>query len=181
MTAPQHRTKAWWSRLDHPHKEDAWYAIHGAFDDPRFPVPITTTADALAQFAPHLLATVYKDRSVPRRGYLAALKGGHCEMTRLKERRPVLAGLPDCNEQIRDFRTLRLWEFNHVVPRSFDDTQFVISGSSLCRRSWAVVREHALRDTVLLCRECHWRVTNLEKQALIIANREIYGAPSSNE
>lgn len=174
------RTKAQWSRLTHTQKEEAWYTLNPPDDDPRFPVPITTANDALVAFAGHLNDKPPSTRSIPRRGYLAALKGGQCEMNRLKRLKPTLSSLDDCYNTIQDYRRLRLWEFNHIVSRAISPDQFVISGSDCTRRRFMDVREHCLRDTVLLCRECHWSVTELEKTAQIIAGQALYGAFGSD-
>lgn len=171
------RTKRQWARLSHREKEEAWKAKFGFQYDSRFPTKITTAEEALRTFAPYLLSTEYSSRTVPRRGYLAALKGGRCEMDILIAKRPELASLSLCNEKVDDYRFLRMWEFNHIVDRFWNDSQFLISGSSVCRRNWSEVKQHCLQDTVLLCRECHWKVTNLQKEAQIIANRAVYGVP----
>lgn len=163
--------------LTQEEKEQAYMRKFSIQFDRRFPTPIRSAKSAMRWFAGHLLDKPERLRSVPRRGYLAALKGGRCEMDVLIQKRPELASLPLCNNVIHDYRFLTLWEFNHVVPRATDDRQFVISGSSVCRRSWHVVKTHCLNDTVLLCRECHQSVTRLDKVAQIFANRIIYGAP----
>lgn len=170
------RTKADWAQLTQVEKEAAWRAKFHVSIDSRFPEKISTPEMAMRTFAAYLMVQPYRDRNTPRRGYLAALKGGRCEIDRLIARRPELSSLPPCSNTVDDYRFLRMWEFNHIVPRAFEDkTQFVISGSSLWRRAWDVVKEHALRDTTLLCRECHNTVTELEKEAQIIANRIVYG------
>jgi len=173
---PIPQTRSDWALLSQEQKERAYRKKFNVAFDSRFPRKITTAKGALRAFAPYLLAKPYFKRNIPRRGYLAALKGGVCELNRYMELRPELAVLPPCEKKIDDFRFLTLWEFNHINQRAYDDSQFVISGSSCCRRAWDNVKRHCLNDTVLLCRDCHYQVTELEKRAQIIANRIIYGS-----
>lgn len=172
-------------------KEGAWIAKFGYNWDQRFPYPITTPQMAQQVFVYLLNDKNMGFRAKARRAYLAAEKGGRCEMARLKQLRPELRDfeeLPDCEEQVRDYRFLRMWEFNHVIDRfvapyllnadgSVRRKQFVISGTDCARRSWANVREHAMEDTVLLCRECHQQITRFDKEVYIEAQRQLYGQP----
>lgn len=172
-------------------KEGAWIAKFGYNWDERFPQPITTPIEAGHAFVRLLNDKNMNYRAKARRAFLAAEKGGRCEMARLKHLRPELRDfeeLPDCQEVIRDYRFLRLWEFNHIVDRFVAPElvyadgrrrkQFVISGTDCARRSWRnSVRPHAMEDTVLLCRECHQLITRFDKEIYIEAQRQLYGQP----
>jgi len=175
---PIPQTRRDWSLLTHAEKEEAWKLKFGNPINPNFPTVISDPAHAKRVFARFLQEKDMSTRAMARRGFLAAEKGGVCEMDELRRRRPELESLPSCQEPVRDFRFLRLWEFNHIVSRAYDPSQFVISGSDCARREWSTVKRHCLEDTVLLCRECHWRVTELEKDAQNIANRTIFGLPN---
>lgn len=169
----QTTTQAQWAALKtQAAKEDHWLATKGYNYDPRLHGVIPDTHEALRVYTPMLHSKPMKYRALARRAWLAAKKGGHCQVAHLKEIRPELPReLPDCAERIRDYRFLRLWEFNHVIPRSHMDGQFVICGTDASNRNWHTVRDHCLTDTVLLCRECHYRVSEFEKEVDILANR----------
>jgi hypothetical protein len=164
-------TRGDWSRLRHREKEAMWLQIHGYSFDPALPDPITTVYDARRAFAPLLNAKDMRLRAMARRAYLAAEFEGRCRTDLLRLRRPDLAVEP-CSNTVSDYRFLRLWEFNHVRDRATYGG-FTISGGNCARRSWHVVRDHCLTDTVLLCRECHYYVTTLEKNIAIAAARQL--------
>lgn len=171
-------TPAQWRNLpNQAAREDAWLRIHGYdFKERYFGYqPITTPEAALQIFVDLLFVHNKAVRARARRAYLAAYKGGRCQIQLLAAMRPRLHIDWACRERIRDYRFLRLWEFNHIEPRNLEDGQFVISGNDCAKRRWATVRQHALDDTVLLCRECHWRVTEIEKEVQIATNRALYG------
>lgn len=171
-------TPAQWRRLpNQTAREAAWLTIHGYDFKERYfgYVPVTSVDQARQIFTGHIFARNKAVRARARRAVLAAHKGGHCQIELLAVMRPRLNIDWRCTEQINDYRFLRLWEFNHVQPRNLEDGQFVISGNDCARRKWQTVRQHALDDTVLLCRECHWRVTEIEKEVQIATNRRLYG------
>ena len=112
-----------------------------------------------------------------REGYrVSVARDGDAALAAVRELRPDLI-LDDCDETVADFRYLRLWEFNHVYDRATHSRgeQFAISGSDCARRKWANVLRHCMEDTVLLCRECHRKVTELEAQIAIATNRILLG------
>lgn len=177
MAAPPRMTRLDWQRLPtQREKEAAWLRLFG-YDLKLyyFPEPITTREEALRIFGTKLYLRDRTVRSRARRGWLAAMKGGACQLALLSILQPTLGIDWQCWETIADYRFLRLWEFNHLIPRSMDPSQFVISGNDVARRDWPTVRQHCLEDTVLLCRECHHRVTDIQKQIQVQANQIVYG------
>lgn len=177
MSGPVRMTRRRWAPLNHREKEDTWLRLYGYRIDPGLRTPITTVDEALLVFS-RLINMDLKSgfRAKARRAYLAALQGGRCRIDRMRELRPDLI-LDDCDETVADFRYLRLWEFNHVYDRATHSRgeQFAISGSDCARRKWANVLRHCMEDTVLLCRECHRKVTELEAQIAIATNRILLG------
>jgi len=179
-----HLTKGQWRRLRTLRaKEDMWLDLYGyRLDYALINTPITTPQQAMRVYAPKLNDRDMKNRALARRAYIAAMKGGRCEAATLAARKPELRLDAEfrrvrrpfpCTEEVRDYRFLRMWEFNHVTSRALVGG-FVISGSDCARRAWPRVRDHALNDTVLLCRECHWIVTNLEKRGGILAQAVLF-------
>jgi len=162
--------KSDWQALRHTEKEELWLRNYGRREDDLFPSPITTPMEAKRIFAPYLNCKPMPRRAMVRRGWLAAEFGGRCRMDLMAYERPEL-GLGPCGNAVADYRFLRLWEFNHITGRADQPGQFVISGSDCARRSWDVVKDHCLNHTVLLCRECHHYITQLEKEVAIETNR----------
>jgi len=115
-------------------------------------------AAVIAHFEPALQHQDYKIRARARRAVLAAQKGGRCEQL-------------GCTNEIHDFSDFgrdaprdNRFEFDHLQPVDrfeYSDVtglkQFRISGNDCARRKWQTVRRHALQDTQLLCRECHYQ------------------------
>lgn len=166
--------KSEWARLSLHEKEDKWLQTHGYNYDPGLLRPITTVAEAMRVYARRLDMKPLRVRALARRAYLAALQGGRCRMDLLMHERSDLP-LWTCDNRVRDFRFLRFWEFNHIHDRATYGTSgaFVISGTDCANRKWDVVLEHCMEDTILLCRECHHRYTNLEKEVAIQTNRQL--------
>lgn len=162
--------KSDWEPLRHHEKEELWLRRYGRREDDLFPTPITTAMDAKRVFAQYLNCKPMPRRAMVRRGWLAAEFGGRCRMDLMAYERPEL-GLVPCGNVVADYRFLRLWEFNHITGRADQPGQFVISGSDCARRSWDVVKDHCMNHTVLLCRECHHYITELEKEIAIETNR----------
>ena len=188
-------TKSDWAQLgSQREKEAAWLRKFSYNFDPSIPEPVTTPEQAISVYAPKLAVKAYK--AISRRAYLAALKGGVCEIDKLLQLRPTLV-LPEragCQESIADYRFLRLWEFNHIrdrgTHRTHDDSssgrkQFVICGNDIANRQWPTVLDHCMKDTVLLCRECHAQVTEFDKIAsnefAAITQRLLQHEPSGEE
>jgi len=168
-------SRAFWASLHtQREREEAWKALYGWGNrDPSLPHPITTPNEAKRIYARKLYMKSRSLRAQARRAWLAASRGGYCQMQRMLLHRPTLHLDHVCNERISDYRFLRLWEFNHVVPRSEKGGQFLISGSDCATRAWSAVRAHCEQDTLLLCRECHWIITEFDRAVNIRYQQEL--------
>lgn len=110
-------------------------------------------------FAPHVGSRNKRMCAKARRAVLALAKGGACN---------------NCGLAVDNYWEMYFWHFDHLfdvqdhaVSPLTGIQQFRISGNDCVNRSWRLVKEHAMRDTQLLCADCHW-----EKNQLVRRDRE---------
>lgn len=116
--------------------------------------------DAKAYFTPLTLSRDKRTRVKAIRALLALAKGGRCNY---------------CYTEIENYNNLYRWHFDHLFDLQDYEVspvthikQFRISGNAAANHRFATVMRHGMRDTQLLCKNCHYlknRETFMNRQA----------------